>query len=348
MPIYGFAVKMITFVGGKQVENSCTVFADKPKLSASKNSLFTTSKIMFRPSVVLILLCLFAGCAYSQAENYDAPVKWERYKVGEREVSVSFPKLPVVIKNFGVCSEQISSTNAAYADGVVYGLNITYKSVEKIPAYCTNKVVFGEQSFRNRVEEIKSQINTAAEEKARFNNRDAVKIKGNLFTYWLINDFDNKRWFELWISEENDAAPTIKNFVESFKIEKDPAGIEIGKGSNRTLGDAQVTTENIAVTNDAKSAKTVIEKTEPMRLILKPRANYTDAARQNTLQGTVRLRVNFLSSGGVGNIAPISELPFGLTQEAVNAASKIVFIPANKSGINVSVSRIVEYSFTIY
>ncbi|MCY7347985.1 MAG: energy transducer TonB [Pyrinomonadaceae bacterium] len=85
-----------------------------------------------------------------------------------------------------------------------------------------------------------------------------------------------------------------------------------------------------------------------MRIILKPPSKYTDAARQANIQGTVRLRVTFLASGGIGSVAAVSELPYGLTEQAVIAASKIVFIPGKKKGVSISMSRIVEYSFSIY
>lgn len=88
--------------------------------------------------------------------------------------------------------------------------------------------------------------------------------------------------------------------------------------------------------------------TETVKIISKPRANYTDAARQNQVQGTVTLRVTFLPSGQIGGIAPVSGLPYGLTEQAIAAARGIRFEPAKKNGVPYPVTKQVQYSFTIY
>lgn len=304
---------------------------------------------MFKTVIASILFCLFAVCAFGQTANYNAPVKWERYKIGEREVSVLFPKPPVTITNFKHCSDEEFSSYAAYAGGIVYGMNIGFQTKRKDVYYgCGKKRKFNEQNFLERIKEIKSQLKTSEETKVNLNGLGAVKIKGNLFTYWLIDDFANKRWLELWISEENETAPDVKNFLESIKIEKITQGIEIGKGANRTFGDEDETVENSADAKDANAAKVENEQITPMRLIMKPRASYTDAARQAHVQGTVRVRATFLASGGGGGVVAISGLPYGLTEQAIAAAQRIVFAPMQRGGKNFSVTRIVEYSFSIY
>jgi hypothetical protein len=56
------------------------------------------------------------------------------------------------------------------------------------------------------------------------------------------------------------------------------------------------------------------------QIFIKPRPNYTDAARQNQVEGKVRLRVNFLATGKIGSVSPIISLPDGLTEQAMAAA----------------------------
>ena len=89
-------------------------------------------------------------------------------------------------------------------------------------------------------------------------------------------------------------------------------------------------------------------ETNKIFLISKPRPNYTLAARENNVQGTVRLLVTFLESGQIGDISPINGLPHGLTEEAIKAAKKIKFQPATVEGKAVTVRKTVEYSFAIY
>lgn len=88
--------------------------------------------------------------------------------------------------------------------------------------------------------------------------------------------------------------------------------------------------------------------TVAFKILAKPRANYTDAARQNQVQGTVTLRVTFLASGQIGSISPVSGLPYGLTEQAIAAARSIKFEPQKVDGVGKSVTKQVQYSFTIY
>jgi protein TonB len=87
---------------------------------------------------------------------------------------------------------------------------------------------------------------------------------------------------------------------------------------------------------------------EPVKIISKPRANYTDAARTNNIQGVVRVRVTFLANGTIGSISPVSNLGYGLTEQALAAARSIRFEPAKKAGVPYSVTKVVEYTFTLY
>jgi TonB family protein len=88
--------------------------------------------------------------------------------------------------------------------------------------------------------------------------------------------------------------------------------------------------------------------TTALQITSKPRANYTDAARQNQVQGTVTLRVTFLASGQIGSISPVSGLPYGLTEQAIAAARSMKFVPQMVDGEPKTVTKQVQYSFTIY
>lgn len=88
--------------------------------------------------------------------------------------------------------------------------------------------------------------------------------------------------------------------------------------------------------------------TEAIRITSKPRANYTDAARQNQVQGTVTLRVTFLANGSIGSISTVSGLPNGLTEQAIAAARGMRFEPAKKGGVPYTVTKQVQYNFTLY
>jgi TonB family protein len=99
-------------------------------------------------------------------------------------------------------------------------------------------------------------------------------------------------------------------------------------------------------TNSSTPSKSV--KVTPIRILSKPRANYTEAAKMSDIEGVVRLRIMFLASGEIGSIIPISGLSNGLTEQAIASARQIKFEPATRDGVPVTVSKTVEYSFWIY
>lgn len=99
--------------------------------------------------------------------------------------------------------------------------------------------------------------------------------------------------------------------------------------------------------SDTSSSKVEVNDDRP-HILSKPIAVYTKAARENNIQGVVRLKVALLASGQIGSITPITRLPFGLTEQAVIAARRIEFKPKAVNGNSVSVIVVMEYNFTIY
>jgi TonB family protein len=88
--------------------------------------------------------------------------------------------------------------------------------------------------------------------------------------------------------------------------------------------------------------------TTGLNILSKPRPGYTDSARQANIQGTVILRVTFLANGQIGSISPVKGLPNGLTEQAIAAARRISFEPKKVDGVGQSVTRQIEYTFSIY
>ena len=88
--------------------------------------------------------------------------------------------------------------------------------------------------------------------------------------------------------------------------------------------------------------------TRPLQITSKPTAKYTDQARKNCIEGVVRLKITFFSSGKVGNFKVINGLANGLSAQAIEAVKLIKFQPAMKRGKAVVVRKTVSYNFTIY
>jgi TonB family protein len=81
------------------------------------------------------------------------------------------------------------------------------------------------------------------------------------------------------------------------------------------------------------------------RILVKPSAALTPEALRNGTTGTVRLSVMLSSDGVVRDIRVLEGLPDGLTESAIDAASRVVFRPAEVDGFAVSQRVELEYPF---
>lgn len=92
---------------------------------------------------------------------------------------------------------------------------------------------------------------------------------------------------------------------------------------------------------------------KPLKIFSKPRAYYTDLARANNIQGTVRVSVTFLPDGTIGKVGDVARnhenlRKFGLVRAAMEAARKVKFEPEIRNGKPVKTTKILEYGFRIY
>ena len=85
----------------------------------------------------------------------------------------------------------------------------------------------------------------------------------------------------------------------------------------------------------------------PLEIVDKPKASYPKDFNAH-VQGTITLRVEFLSTSKIGRINVIKGLPHGLTEHAIQAARSIKFNPEVKGCKAVDVFRPVSYTFAHY
>ena len=111
-------------------------------------------------------------------------------------------------------------------------------------------------------------------------------------------------------------------------------------------------TEPIAV--DLKTSASDVEDEEEIlysrgvMAVEKPKARYTDQARTSSVQGSITLRILFKANGQIGRIRLVKGLRMGLNEEAIEAAKKIKFVPAEIDGKPVDAERNLVYTFSIY
>lgn len=282
-------------------------------------------------------MILFIDSA-AQSES-SAPVVWERYRISDRQLSIEFPKMPVAIGAPGNCIEVEKTSYYAYAGEAVYELTIAAKSKQKVSQACTSKKLFNAGLLSERLEEIRTK--GGMDEASGFEDgRQVYRFSGKTGTRTVISDIKNGRWLELAIVRREDVEAKDQRFFGSLKFSGD-RGKEIGIGSDTTLGDEGVNLMPPPETvNDPNKDRVVI--------VVKPRAMYTEQARKSKTQGKVALRVTLLANGGIGDVKVLQALPQGLTENAVAAAKKIVFLPVRVNGQPVNNTLTIEYGFSIY
>ncbi|MDQ4121317.1 MAG: TonB family protein [Acidobacteriota bacterium] len=120
---------------------------------------------------------------------------------------------------------------------------------------------------------------------------------------------------------------------------KTGSGIGVGRGSGSGNGIGS------GVNSSPTKADSV--KTEPLKILTQPAPGYTELASENLTEGTVRVRVTFSASGEITGVSPVTSLPYGLTEKALAAARDIKFEPAKRDGVPISVTKLIEYRFSM-
>lgn len=86
------------------------------------------------------------------------------------------------------------------------------------------------------------------------------------------------------------------------------------------------------------------QENRPLKILEKPKPTYPEIEGTVHIQGTITLRVEFRADGTVGKIDPVSTLPYGFTEQAVEAAKKIKFEPAIQDSEPKTIFRLVQYN----
>lgn len=136
---------------------------------------------------------------------------------------------------------------------------------------------------------------------------------------------------------------TREGFFSSFAVSSNVPGQIPLKAENPSeqIGIAQMVTDTNEVLKSA-------EVTQRARVLEKPEPTYTESARKFQITGTVMLQAIFSSNGEVRIVHIMKKLPHGLTQQALNAARKIRFTPAQKDGKPVSMWMQLQYNFNLF
>lgn len=89
------------------------------------------------------------------------------------------------------------------------------------------------------------------------------------------------------------------------------------------------------------------EVTTKATIVLKPEAIYTEEARNNTIEGSVKVNAVLTRDGKVADVSVVHGLPYGLSESAVKALRSLTFLPAKKDDHYVSQKITIEYVFSL-
>lgn len=310
--------------------------------------------ISSRITIIFAVVLAITGTVSAQQGFVAAPIEWRNYKVPTEKVTFKLPKFPVLmVENYG-CDGFVRVNFATYAAGSVY--RVTLVRPASPDSYCRRTRYFGFDLLQERVAELKSGPKKLVE--MDDSTADIVHLKGEGGEMKIFKDSKGKRWFEFEVVRPTVEA-TTKAFLDSLVLKLEPDATDVGGGVATTVGDAVPGNKLIYPSMDVPLAEKVGSASQevetkldpdivPMVLVVKPRASYTDAARQNDVEGSVVLRVTFLENGSIGPVKVDRGLPNGITEEAIKAVRQMVFIPTMKKGIPISVVKPVEFSFKIY
>jgi protein TonB len=83
------------------------------------------------------------------------------------------------------------------------------------------------------------------------------------------------------------------------------------------------------------------------QILGRPTPGYTDEARRNQIEGSVKVSVLLKADGAVSDIKVARGLGYGLDEKAIEAARQLRFVPAQKDGHAVSVRLSLEFKFSL-
>lgn len=238
----------------------------------------------------------------------------------------------------------------------------------------------GNVSFRVKIEptgDAKSRVKSMREFQWHKDSKLSAFTKDEFIGNVYSSETAKNLGFSIYIASSNHLYTIIANSTVGNKeiLEKFLFSVKLnGKPFFKQTSEAAGKTENIIPAASLKTSREVLDavkqkdaertKTEyepisaeiednpaitrPVFVLRKPRASYTDAARQKNVSGTIGLKVQLLANGQVGSVKVVQKLESGLDGEAAAAAKKIKFLPAQINGKNVDAEKYVEYTFTIY
>lgn len=182
----------------------------------------------------------------------------------------------------------------------------------------------------------------------------AIAVKSKVFLIYASGKKEDAAIYEKFVTSlmlngkplfktSTNSAPDAPRSVFVSNLQTSPEILEI---LNRKDDQPEVKVVKSALTAQ-KEDKPDLSFSRPLILLRKPMFDFIDIASKNRYSGLVKLKVNFLANGKIGDIEILSDASDDITKLAVRAAQKIRFLPAEIDGKKVDAAKTIEYAFNI-
>jgi TonB family protein len=282
------------------------------------------------------MLATFSSAHYgSRRELSNSDVVWGKFTGKDEEFSVRMPRQPWLYVNLITSqsgkqiSERIYST---YSNGAVY-LVVSYDRNSVKDTFENFKLHHCSQAEITFVRDKTLSGYAGKEYSLKFGD-----VVGILDIYAT-----KKRGYAVATVQAKDDERLRDYFLSTFSLSK-----ANGFDTNVMVSAPPPETSNLPQSDSSEVAAGAKQVTRKPVVVSKPEPWYTDDARRAGITGTVVLRVVFASSGEVTNIHVVRSLSKGLTENAIEAAHHLTFIPATKDGRFVSYWMELQYNFGLF
>ena len=266
------------------------------------------------------------------------PPSWQRYALKDEQFSVALPALPTVEYRrvpLDSHSERLEITLGAFADGVVYLIQVVEnRSRQSLDSFMKDRANTGVRPW-NRKTESKLKLDGGTGKGFSLHGIEGAvqffSIGNRLFNFTAIG------------APPDDARVT--QFFSSISLLNKNDSIEVAETRLPPLPPDGAPSPGTVTSEQVFTPKEVDKSFRP---VMMAHPEYTEAARQSQIRGTVVLECVLTDKGHIGNIRVVEGLSHGLTERAVAAARRLKFIPAMKDGKYVSVSTRLVYNFNLF
>ena len=286
-------------------------------------------------------LIFFAFTAIAVAQENQS-TKWFRVQSNNGEFSIEVPT-----KNNYFYDKDGFSASIDQSDFKLKEMNLlnsyTEKTLLSIETYEANKDAlrtFYKSHRTGKISDFKLNSSVAKEHIDKQNN----------FYSKTFYFYSKKYIYIITAASRNGETMAMKHFFDSIMFNSD----------NKTdsaivpFSSLRLTTIDLKITNEseAKTGKKVETPKDnslsSLIIISKPPPSFVDSARSRGVQGLIRMNALFSLDGFIPKIEVTKSLPEGLLRQTVFAALRIKFLPMEKDGNPQSVTKTIEYNFTLY